>query len=330
MHSFMGVHRKPRTARPSPGTCIWRALVPVVTAVLLLGSAGILRAQSSQVLDIAKQPITQIPANMTSRNIAIHGVTLGLPWSQARNILDRANVPYIFQKGPTPVVYIPPTNPTFYFVLNSSSYAVMEMGIIGVSDLPIDNQYLFDGQRWRLTTARMQFFGNEGEYIVSEDGEAYNYPYLGFVLKYINPSGFRFIMVDPTNKPLTTYGQHLNGTAAEQPRQEQPAQQPAQQPAAAPDGNLQKMLNEFQDARMNFENHNYSGALSGFRYVASNTDDPLLRVRSVYWMGESYYGMKDYRKAKEQFQRVLEETDISTLRDPAQLMIHNCNKAMRH
>jgi hypothetical protein len=314
MYSQYGVHRHSKAPRTL------RMLAAVLATVLLLAGAA---EATAQALDIARAPITQIPANMTSRNIAIHGVTLGLPWSTARNTLDRNNVPYIFQKGATPVVYIPPTNPTYYFVLNSSSYEITEMGIIGVADLPIDNQYLFDGQRWRLTTARMQFFGNEGEYIVSEDGEAYNYPYLGFVLKYINPSGFRFIMVNPTNKPLTTYGQHL-GTGV--PTQPQTYTEPPPPPAT---DNLQQMLNEFQDARMNFENRNYSAALSGFRYVATNTDDPLLRVRSIYWMGESYYGMKDFRNAREQFQRVLAETDIVTLRDPAQLMIRNCNKALR-
>jgi hypothetical protein len=301
-----------------------------VFAFAVLACAGTAAfAQSTAVIDIAKQPITQIPADMTSRNIAIHGVTLGLPWSQARNVLDQTNVPYVFQKGPTPVVYVPPTNPTYYYVLNSSSYEIMEMGVMGIASLPIDNQYLFDGQRWRLTTARMQFFGNEGEYIVSEDGEAYNYPFLGFVLKYVNPNGFRFIMVNPTNKPLTTYGQNLGtGPAYSEPvvQNTQPPVQPTQ--PEPPQDNLQMFLNQFQDARMNFENMNYSSALSGFRYVADNTDDPLLRIRSIYWMGESYYGMKQYRQARDQFRQVIEETDIQSLRDPAQLMANKCTRAL--
>jgi hypothetical protein len=316
MHSLYGVHRNSASKRTV------RVFAIACLMLLCTAAAMPLYAQSTAVIDIAKQPITQIPADMTSRNIAIHGVTLGLPWSAARNVLDRSNVPYIFQKGPTPVVYIPPTNPSYYYVLNSSSYEIMEMGVIGVADLPIDNQYLFDAQRWRLTTARMQFFGNEGEYIVSEDGEAYNYPFLGFVLKYINPNGFRYIMVNPTNKPLTTHGQNL-GYNTNPPTASTPPPPPPQQ-----EDNLQKFLNEFQAARMNFESRNYSGALSGFRYVAENTDDPLLGIRSIYWMGESYYGMKNYSSAKTKFKQVLEETDIASLRDPAMLMIRNCNKAM--
>ena len=323
MHFHNGVHRKPHTRHASGIT--GAALAAAVCALLVLSVlTQPLAAQSTAVIDIAKQPITQIPADMTSRNIAIYGVTLGLPWSQARNVLDRANVPYIFQKGPTPVVYIPPQNPTFYFVLNSSSYEITEMGVIGISELPIDNQYLFDGQRWRLTTARMQFFGNEGEYIVSEDGEAYNYPFLGFVLKYVNPSGFRFIMVNPTNKPLTTYGQNLGNV---QPAPAAQPSQPATQPQ--PGNDLQRFLNAFQDARMNFESKNYSGALSGFRWVAENTDDPLLRVRSIYWMGESLYGMNQFAQARSTFEQVLEETDIESLREPALKMIRNCNQALR-
>ncbi len=321
MQLLYGVHRKPQASTRM------RVLALAFIAVFGAGIASHTYAQA--VLDIAKQPITQIPADMTSKNIAIHGITLGLPWSEARNILDRGNVPYIFQKGATPAVYIPPTNPTYYFVLNSSSYEIVEMGVIGVSDLPIDNQYLFDGQRWRLTTARMQFFGNEGEYIVSEDGEAYNYPFLGFVLKYVNPSGFRFIMVSPTNKPLTTYGQNLNGAPVYTPPPVTTiTTQSTPPPVTTVQDELQRLLNEFQNARMNFESKNYSAALSGFRFVADNTDDPLLRIRSIYWMGESLFGMKDFRQAREKFRQVVEETDIASLRDPSQLMIRNCNKAL--
>ena len=94
-------------------------------------------------------------------------------------------------------------------------------------------------------------------------------------------------------------------------------------------GNLQQLLDLFQSARLKFENKNYSGALADFQHIAQNSTDNLLRVRSIYWSGEAYYGMRQFRDAKAQFQAVLAETDIESLRDPAQLMIRNCNKALR-
>lgn len=298
----------------------------VMVAVLSISVLGPSRsdAQGRALLDLARQSVVQIPDGMTSLNMSIYGVTLGMPWGEARNILDRGNVPYIFQKGTSPVVYIPPTNSTYYFILNPSSYAVIEMGVIGTADLPLDNQYLFDGHRWRLTTARTQFFGNEGEYIVNEEGEMYNFPYHGFVLKYLSPENFRFVMVAPTNTPLTTYGQQFKPGSSHPPTPPPPPPPPA--PVRVQEPQLEKWLQKFQIARDNFEARRYSTALSTFQEISEQAPDALLRVRSMYWMGETYFGMKRYRDAREQFERVLSSTDIETLRAPAKLMITKCNK----
>ena len=298
----------------------------VMAAVLCITVLGPFRAQAQgrALLDVARQSVVQIPDGMTSLNMSIYGVTLGMPWGEARNILDRGNVPYIFQKGTSPVVYIPPTNSTYYFILNPSSYAVIEMGVIGTADLPLDNQYLFDGHRWRLTTARTQFFGNEGEYVVNEEGEMYNFPYHGFVLKYLTPENFRFVMVAPTNTPLTTYGQQLKPGSTQAAPPPPPPPPPA--PVRVQEPQLEKWLQKFQIARDNFEARRYSTALSMFQEVSEQAPDALLRVRSMYWMGETYFGMKRYRDAREQFERVLSSTDIETLRAPARLMISKCNK----
>lgn len=284
----------------------------------------------AQTIDLAKQSVTQLPQGATSMTVAIHGVTLGMPWGEARNVLDRGNVPYIFTKGTSPVVYVPPTNSTYYYVLNPSSYDVIEMGVIGTADLPIDNQFLFDAQRWKLTTARTQFFGHEGEFIVNEEGEAYNFPYHGFVLKYILPSSFRFVMVQPTNKPLTSYGQKPRPEGAA------PAQAPAftpppppPPPPPQPDLSLDRWISAFQKAREQFEARAYAAALTGFRTIAEQAPDPLLRIRSVYWMGESHYGLKQYRNAKVMFERVLRETDIAALREPALKMLAYCKQKLR-
>lgn len=314
------------TATHPRRTCMHGKASWVIVAVmsLMMLTPAQTEAQGRALLDIARQSIVQIPDGMTSLNMSIYGVTLGMPWGEARNILDRGNVPYIFQKGTSPVVYVPPTNSTYYFILNPSSYDVIEMGIIGTADLPLDNQYLFDGHRWRLTTARTQFFGNEGEYVVNEEGEMYNFPYHGFVLKYLTPENFRFVMVAPTNAPLTTYGKNLRPGGRQVAPQAPPP--PPPQPVQVNEPDLERWLQQFQIARENFEARRYSTALSLFQEIADQAPEPLLRIRSIYWMGETYYGMKRYRDAREQFERVLRETDIESLRSPAKLMIGNCNK----
>ncbi|MBR9979291.1 MAG: tetratricopeptide repeat protein [Bacteroidetes bacterium] len=301
---------------------MWMFVLALSIAVL---SHAQIHAQGKETVDIARQSVVQITDGNTSLNMSIYGVTLGMPWSDARTILDRGNVPYIFQKGTSPVVYIPPTNSTYYFILNPSSYAVIEMGIIGTADLPLDNQYLFDGHRWRLTTARTQFFGNEGEYVVNEEGEMYNFPFHGFVLKYLTPENFRFVMVAPTNTPLTTYGKQFKPVSVSPPTPPPPPT-PARTGPPPQQPELERWLQKFQIARDNFEARRYSTALSVFQEISEQAPDALLRVRSMYWMGETYYGMKRYRDAREQFERVLSSTDIETLRAPAKLMINKCNR----
>jgi len=269
--------------------------------------------QVAGLINIAEQPIPQVNANITSYNMSIYGITIGMPWGEGRTLLEQQGVAYIFERGASPTVYVPPQNSTFYFVLNPSSYEVIEMGIIGVANLPLENQFLVDGQRWRLTTARTSFFGNEGEFIVNEEGESYNFPYQGFVLKYINPGMFRFVMVKPTNTPLTTVYRRPKVTP----------------PPVTRDHDLAYYLDMFRKARAQFENRQYAHAMTIFRKIRDNADDDLLQVRAMYWIGECLYGLKDYRAAKAQFQEVLAATDIETLRKPAKTMIKNCNAHLR-
>lgn len=282
---------------------IWILLFTCVSAV----------SQQAPVSDIARNAIDNLQGNLTSRNLSIYGVTLGMPWSEARTILDRANVPYIFEKGSSPAVYIPPQNSTYYFILNPSSYEVIEMGVSGISDLPLDNQFLFDAQRWKLTTARMQFFGVEGEFIINEEGEAYNFAYKGVVLKYLSPSGFRFILVNPTGKPLTTAGHLQKPTGA------------ISKTTTEPTG---VWVERFKAARDLFEAKRYKPAIEAFKKIVNETDEQLLKVRSMYWLGECHYGLKQYATAKAHFTKVLAETDIESLRSPAQTMIGRCNKRL--
>jgi len=293
-----------------------------VIFLLVTGFLTTATAQDGNSVDIARQAVVQIPSGANSMSMSIYGVTLGMPWGEARNVLDRLNVPYIFQKGTSPVVYVPPQNSTYYYILNPSSYEIIEMGIIGVADLPLDNQYLYDGQRWRLTTARTQFFGNEGEFIVNEEGESYNFPYLGFVLKYVTPGTFRFVMVRPTNKPLTqAYSREPIVKKATEKQVEKVVIVEREQ-----QDELKAWLDNFQAARNQFEMKKYRSALASFQHIRDQAPDALLRVRSMYWMGECFYGLKQFKSAIQQFERVLAETDIDALREPATLMLSRSRK----
>jgi len=132
-------------------------------------------------------------------------------------------------------------------------------------------------------------------------------------------------MVAPTNSPLTTLGRQFRS---------QPEPPPAPAPVISPpvhvhQPELEMWLQKFQIARDNFEARRYSTALSVFREIADQAPDALLQVRSVYWMGETYFGMKRYRDAREQFERVLSLTDINSLRTPAMTMIKKCNNFLR-
>jgi hypothetical protein len=309
--------------------------------VLLLLLFPFLCHTQTIVSDIAKESISYIPKGMTSLNVAIHDVRLGMSWGEARNIFEHANVPYFIQKGSSPIVFVPPENSTYYFVLHPSSYDIIEMGIIGVSDLPLENQFLFDGQRWRLTTARTQFFDNEGESIVNEEAESYNFPYQGFVLKYLTPENFRFIMVAPTNKPLTTsYGyqpdappdrRHADnmereiritdesGKGKRVEKQIQVIVKDKDEEEEAPATGADAELNKGKEV---FNQKNYSEALKIFRHTAATAKDPLLRQRAEYWMGEAYFGLKQYQPARKQFIKVRTETSSPSLKQSAQRMIN--------
>ncbi|MBI5648297.1 MAG: hypothetical protein HY962_15300 [Ignavibacteriae bacterium] len=282
-------------------------------------------------VDIARGPISDFGRDLTSRRISIYGVALGMSWGEARSILDRASIPYIFQKGTAPVVYLPPQNSSFYFVLNPSSYDVIEMGIIGPGELPVENQYLFDAQRWRLTTARVQFFGTEGEFIINEEGESYNFPFQGFVLKYLTPGSFRFVMVLPTNKPLLREAPPTpKADVRIEPERTSPPPARVQETPPPPAGTpLDAWIDAFAKARAQFENRDYTGALDAFAEIAKHAPDALLRVRSTYWMGESNFQLGQFKAALQNFQTVLKETDIETLRSPAKLMSEKCRRAMK-
>jgi hypothetical protein len=166
----------------------------VVAAALALSSVAAI-AQPLRDVDLATEPLARLAPGMTSANMLIFGVRLGMHWQEARTILDMQRMDYLYQKGIPSRVLVRGLRSTYYFILNPSSFEIVEMGIMDPRDLPLENQYLADGRRWRLTTARTHFFRGEGDYVRNEEGENIVYDQLGFVLKWLLNGEFRFVMV---------------------------------------------------------------------------------------------------------------------------------------
>ena len=173
--------------------------LPVLLAATALCTAP---AHAQHVIDIMHEPFERVTPGMTSTNIAIHGVRLRMDWEEARVILERANVPYLFSKSLPLTVYVPPAEPSVYFTLHPASYEIIEMGVVGPGSLHPQNRLLANLQHWRLTTARTWFFGGEGHYVLNEEGSSYDYPGLGFTLKCLSNGEFRFVMLPVGPRPV--------------------------------------------------------------------------------------------------------------------------------
>jgi tol-pal system protein YbgF len=76
-----------------------------------------------------------------------------------------------------------------------------------------------------------------------------------------------------------------------------------------------------------FRARDFAGAISGFETVLKGNASDEIADNCHYWMGESYYGMRKYKDAIEQFQTVL-EFKKSDKRDDAQMMLGNARWAM--
>ncbi len=176
------------------GDAMKRAILILLSALFISTSA---LAQTARTLDLAEDPVSRLEPSMTSLNIAIHGIRLGMTWDQARDILTRKEVPYLFSKSLPLTVYIPPSNPSFYLTLHPSSYEVFEMGVMGTSKLPLENRYIANGNHWRLTTARTFFFGSEGHDFLNEEARSFMYERLGFALKWLLNGEFCFVLFYP-------------------------------------------------------------------------------------------------------------------------------------
>jgi TolA-binding protein len=82
-------------------------------------------------------------------------------------------------------------------------------------------------------------------------------------------------------------------------------------------------MSAYQNARQQFESYNYQAAISSFEGLLANNPNHQLADNCQYWIGEAYYGLKQYPKALLEFQKVFGYSQADK-HDDAQLMIGMC------
>ncbi len=120
------------------------------------------------------------------------------------------------------------------------------------------------------------------------------------------------------NRNLTAHSAELETKLNEMPP---PAAKP--EPAAAP---VAADMG-YENSLAAFRQRSFTDAILGFQALLDNNVRPDLADNCHYWMGESYYGMRKYQDAVDQFKKVL-EYKRSDKKDGAQLMLANTYAAM--
>lgn len=79
-------------------------------------------------------------------------------------------------------------------------------------------------------------------------------------------------------------------------------------------------MEEYEGARGAFEKFRYQEAISRFQQLLAGNPNHKMADNCQYWIGECYYGLKDYQKAIVEFQKVFAYSETDKY-DDAQLMI---------
>ena len=83
----------------------------------------------------------------------------------------------------------------------------------------------------------------------------------------------------------------------------------------------ESILMEYNDALRLFHQRKYGESMAKFQRIYSDHPSIELAPNCIYWVGECYYGMKDYKQAILYFEQVLSEFPESIKDDDALLMI---------
>jgi len=83
----------------------------------------------------------------------------------------------------------------------------------------------------------------------------------------------------------------------------------------------------YDSALDKFKSHDYEGAIADFQALLGGNVEQGLADNCQYWIGESYYGLKQYREALKQFGLVLSLARSSKKAD-AMFMTGNCQQKL--
>jgi TolA-binding protein len=92
------------------------------------------------------------------------------------------------------------------------------------------------------------------------------------------------------------------------------------EPVVMPSGAFQS---KYQAGRRQFESYDYSGCIATMTALLEEYRDHPMADNAQYWIGESYFGLKQYQKAMLEFQKVF-AYDMTDKYDDAQLMTGLC------
>lgn len=80
---------------------------------------------------------------------------------------------------------------------------------------------------------------------------------------------------------------------------------------------------EYNNALKSFSEKKYGEAIARFQKLYNDDPSNELAPNCLYWIGECYYGMKDYKQAILAFEQVISAYHDSQKKEPAMLMIGN-------
>ena len=80
---------------------------------------------------------------------------------------------------------------------------------------------------------------------------------------------------------------------------------------------------EYNNALHAFDSARYNDALAGFQKLIKSNPNNELADNSQYWIGESYYGLKDYERALLEFEKVFTFPNNNKM-DDAQIKLGIC------
>ena len=110
------------------------------------------------------------------------------------------------------------------------------------------------------------------------------------------------------------------GKAIRQPRRSQPVPRTASTIAPSGSGMGTAFKSKYQQARFQFEARDYKRAIASFEALLTEFPDHSMADNCQYWIGESYFGLKQYPQAALEFQKVFAFNQKDKY-DDSQLMI---------